>query len=152
MVRGRDETARVSVRAARVEVLIDEVVVAALHADDPEIEEGAGGVVLKLALQGHVEGPYEALPPAVGTGEQLRGTHVGESVDDGGRVVERLGQPDARSPRWDVDAPGAYELCVRAHDAAGSVQPTRPAWNRQGMANNAVQRISVIARSPSVSV
>lgn len=52
--------------------------------------------------------------------------------------------------RWEVDAPGVYELCVCAHDAGGNAQPVDPAWNRQGMANNAVQRVSVIARLPSV--
>jgi hypothetical protein len=39
--------------------------------------------------------------------------------------------------------PGEHELCCRARDAAGNVQPLEPAWNVGGYANNAVQRIAV---------
>ncbi|HEX2075920.1 MAG TPA: sulfite oxidase [Geodermatophilus sp.] len=42
---------------------------------------------------------------------------------------------------WDA-APGRYELVVRATDAEGG-QPLEPEWNRQGMANNLVQRVPV---------
>lgn len=48
--------------------------------------------------------------------------------------------------RWTVDAPGRYELCARATDAAGNVQPVEQAWNRQGMANNHAQRVPVVVR------
>ncbi len=40
-------------------------------------------------------------------------------------------------------APGDYELCCRARDAAGNVQPNEPAWNLDGYGNNAVQRVRV---------
>jgi DMSO/TMAO reductase YedYZ molybdopterin-dependent catalytic subunit len=39
-------------------------------------------------------------------------------------------------------APGRCELLVRAADEAGA-QPVAPEWNRQGMANNLVQRVVV---------
>jgi hypothetical protein len=38
--------------------------------------------------------------------------------------------------------PGAHQLTVRATDEGGS-QPTEQEWNRQGMANNLVQRVPV---------
>jgi sulfane dehydrogenase subunit SoxC len=43
---------------------------------------------------------------------------------------------------WNA-APGSYELCARASDAEGG-QPLEQPWNRQGMANNLVQRIGVL--------
>ena len=46
--------------------------------------------------------------------------------------------------RWEA-TPGNHELCSRATDAAGNVQPLRPAWNLKGYANNAVERISVVS-------
>jgi DMSO/TMAO reductase YedYZ molybdopterin-dependent catalytic subunit len=43
---------------------------------------------------------------------------------------------------WDAE-PGDHELCCRATDRAGEVQPLQPEWNRGGYANNAVQRLPV---------
>jgi DMSO/TMAO reductase YedYZ molybdopterin-dependent catalytic subunit len=43
---------------------------------------------------------------------------------------------------WEAE-PGEHELCCRAGDAAGNVQPLEPPWNLGGYKNNAVQRISV---------
>src|SRR5262249_10583976 len=43
---------------------------------------------------------------------------------------------------WDAAA-GENELCCRATDAAGNTQPSEPAWNLGGYANNAVQRVPV---------
>ena len=43
---------------------------------------------------------------------------------------------------WDAEA-GEYELCCRARDAEGNVQPLQPPWNVGGYANNAVQRVAV---------
>jgi DMSO/TMAO reductase YedYZ molybdopterin-dependent catalytic subunit len=40
-------------------------------------------------------------------------------------------------------APGRAELLARATDAAGDTQPVEQQWNRQGMANNLVQRVPV---------
>ena len=45
--------------------------------------------------------------------------------------------------RWDASRPGDYELCVRAADAAGNVQPLTQDWNLEGVMNNAVQRVNV---------
>jgi DMSO/TMAO reductase YedYZ molybdopterin-dependent catalytic subunit len=42
---------------------------------------------------------------------------------------------------WTAE-PGRHELLVRATDEQGS-QPVEPEWNRQGMANNLVQRVPV---------
>ena len=46
---------------------------------------------------------------------------------------------------WDA-GPGDHELCVRAADDSGAIQPLQPAWNAQGMANNGVQRVAVHVR------
>jgi sulfane dehydrogenase subunit SoxC len=69
---------------------------------------------------------------------------------DGGRQWRdaALEQPLARHAwcgwhsEWDA-SPGEHELCCRATDAAGNVQPTEPAWNLGGYCNNAVQRVHV---------
>jgi len=47
---------------------------------------------------------------------------------------------------WHAERPGHHELCVRATDAAGHVQPDEQRWNRQAMANNHVQRVPVFVR------
>jgi DMSO/TMAO reductase YedYZ molybdopterin-dependent catalytic subunit len=47
---------------------------------------------------------------------------------------------------WEA-APGAYELCCRATDAAGRVQPLDAEWNLGGYANNSVQRVPVTVRA-----
>ena len=47
---------------------------------------------------------------------------------------------------WDAQ-PGEHVLCSRATDAAGNAQPLDPAWNLKGYANNAVERIRVVAGS-----
>jgi DMSO/TMAO reductase YedYZ molybdopterin-dependent catalytic subunit len=43
---------------------------------------------------------------------------------------------------WDATA-GERELCCRASDAQGNVQPLEPEWNYGGFCNNAVQRVRV---------
>jgi len=47
------------------------------------------------------------------------------------------------SYRWDARRPGDYELCCRATDVTGEVQPLHPVWNLGGYAVNAVQRVLV---------
>jgi sulfane dehydrogenase subunit SoxC len=79
-----------------------------------------------------------------------------EVSTDGGRswVTARLG--DQVSPyawrewtyEWDATRTGDYELMVRATDGAGNVQPTEQNWNREGVQNNAVQRIRVAVTKP----
>jgi DMSO/TMAO reductase YedYZ molybdopterin-dependent catalytic subunit len=74
-----------------------------------------------------------------------------EVSDDGGAtwagaelLPGALGRWAWRSWRFDWDArPGERELCCRARDAAGNVQPLVPPWNLGGYANNAVQRVVV---------
>lgn len=45
---------------------------------------------------------------------------------------------------WDLREPGTYELCCRATDSAGNVQPLESPWNLGGYANNEVQRVPVV--------
>ena len=45
---------------------------------------------------------------------------------------------------WDASSPGEYQLCVRATDAAGNVQPVEQSWNLEGVENNSVQRVNVV--------
>jgi sulfane dehydrogenase subunit SoxC len=52
---------------------------------------------------------------------------------------------------WRAEA-GEYELCCRAADAAGNVQPLATTWNAQGMCNNAVQRVKVVVGTGVVPV
>ena len=47
---------------------------------------------------------------------------------------------------WQAAAPGQHEIWTRATDGAGNVQPVTQNWNRQGMANNHVQRVIVVVR------
>jgi DMSO/TMAO reductase YedYZ molybdopterin-dependent catalytic subunit len=77
-----------------------------------------------------------------------------EVSDDGGGTWHdaELGQEldvfEWRTWRWTWDArrSGRYELWVRATDVAGNVQPVEQVWNRQGMENNHVQRVTVVVR------
>jgi sulfane dehydrogenase subunit SoxC len=63
------------------------------------------------------------------------------------RLQERNGPHgwSAWSYEWDADEPGDYELCARATDSAGNVQPldSSEAWNQGGYGVNAVQRVPV---------
>jgi sulfane dehydrogenase subunit SoxC len=77
-------------------------------------------------------------------------TRVEVSTDGGSSWSEAsLAPPDADHPfawrawtfAWDA-APGTVELVVRASDERGA-QPVEQEWNRQGMANNLVQRVPV---------
>jgi DMSO/TMAO reductase YedYZ molybdopterin-dependent catalytic subunit len=73
-----------------------------------------------------------------------------EVSTDGG-TVWRAADLDPDAGRWawrswsiDWDAvTGEYELCCRARDATGRVQPHEPRWNVGGYANNAVHRVPV---------
>lgn len=75
---------------------------------------------------------------------------------DGGRSWSAAGLEDAPSPyawrrwtaRWDATRPGEYELCARASDSAGNVQPLEQSWNLEGVQNNAVQRVRVVVGAP----
>ncbi|HET7466875.1 MAG TPA: sulfite oxidase [Candidatus Dormibacteraeota bacterium] len=71
---------------------------------------------------------------------------------DGGRTWVPTELGPAASPfawrGWKCEwtaTPGSHELCVRAADAAGNVQPDGPNWNLEGVQNNAIQRVAVIA-------
>ena len=45
---------------------------------------------------------------------------------------------------WDASVPGRYELCCRAQDEAGNVQPLEQHWTAHGMGNNVVHRVPVL--------
>jgi len=47
---------------------------------------------------------------------------------------------------WLAGSPGTAEIVCRATDATGESQPVEQSWNRQGMANNSVQRVHVEVR------
>lgn len=47
---------------------------------------------------------------------------------------------------WNADTAGITELCCRATDELGNRQPVDQPWNRQGMANNMIQRVPVFVR------
>ena len=75
-----------------------------------------------------------------------------ELSDDGGATWSPASLEAPLSPYawrrwrfgWDATRPGEYELCVRATDEAGNVQPVDPNWNLEGVQNNAVQRVVVV--------
>jgi DMSO/TMAO reductase YedYZ molybdopterin-dependent catalytic subunit len=78
-------------------------------------------------------------------------TRVEVSSDDGATWADaELAPADPAHPYawrawtlpWSAE-PGTYAFLVRATDAAGGTQPTEAPWNRQGMANNLVQRVPV---------
>jgi DMSO/TMAO reductase YedYZ molybdopterin-dependent catalytic subunit len=75
-------------------------------------------------------------------------TDGGETWADADVHREGLGRWAWRSWRFVWDAtPGEYELCSRARDAAGNVQPLASPWNTGGYGNNAVQRVAVTVTS-----
>jgi sulfane dehydrogenase subunit SoxC len=71
----------------------------------------------------------------------------GETWGEAELGADSLGRWAWRSWRFEWDAaPGEYELCCRARDSAGNVQPLDAPWNVGGYANNAIQRIPVTVR------
>ena len=71
-------------------------------------------------------------------------TDGGENWAEAELEPDSLGQWAWRRWRFVWDAkPGEFELCCRARDVAGNVQPLEPPWNLGGYANSAVQRVAV---------
>lgn len=75
------------------------------------------------------------------------------SVDGGTSWAEAKLSADPVSPyawrSWTFDweaSPGEYELCCRARDGSGRIQPVEADWNLHGFANNTVQRVPVTVR------
>jgi DMSO/TMAO reductase YedYZ molybdopterin-dependent catalytic subunit len=71
------------------------------------------------------------------------------SVDGGGNWEDAvLDEPTGEfgwrlwTYRWHAE-PGEHELCSRATDEAGNVQPSEASWNYGGYINNSVQRVPV---------
>jgi DMSO/TMAO reductase YedYZ molybdopterin-dependent catalytic subunit len=72
---------------------------------------------------------------------------------DGGATWHEAMLEEPPSPyawrRWTLEwdaGPGEHELCCRARDQAGNVQPFEPPWNFDGFCNNAVQRVRVVVQ------
>ncbi len=80
---------------------------------------------------------------------RARITAVEVSVNGGrtwapAEVGEPLGRYGWQPWRFHWEAtPGTYELCCRATDSSGHVQPLAQHWTARGMGNNAVQRVRV---------
>jgi DMSO/TMAO reductase YedYZ molybdopterin-dependent catalytic subunit len=72
------------------------------------------------------------------------------SADGGASWAEAsLGEPVSeyawRGWKYEWNAsPGEHELCCRASDTAGNIQPLTGEWNYDGFCNNAVQRVPVV--------
>lgn len=79
-------------------------------------------------------------------------TRVEVSTDGGARWTEAVLEEPAHRFAWQSwrcawrATPGPAELCCRATDATGTVQPVEQPWNRQGMGNNMAQRVPVHVR------
>jgi DMSO/TMAO reductase YedYZ molybdopterin-dependent catalytic subunit len=71
-------------------------------------------------------------------------TDGGETWGEAELMASSLGRWAWRSWSfaWNAE-PGEHELCCRARDKAGNVQPLDAPWNVGGYANNAVQRVPV---------
>ncbi|MBA3432556.1 MAG: sulfite oxidase [Actinobacteria bacterium] len=71
-------------------------------------------------------------------------TDGGEMWEEAKLEPDSLGRWAWRGWRyvWNAE-PGQHELCCRARDEAGNVQPLESPWNVGGYANNAVQRVAV---------
>jgi DMSO/TMAO reductase YedYZ molybdopterin-dependent catalytic subunit len=70
----------------------------------------------------------------------------GASWDDAA-LGDQAGERAWRGWSYEWDAPpGEHEICSRATDAAGNVQPVDPPWNLKGFANNGVERLRVTVR------
>src|SRR5437879_2072303 len=52
---------------------------------------------------------------------------------------------------WHAEAAGERELCVRATDGGGNVQPDQQSWNLEGVQNNAIQRVRVVVGAMNVT-
>ncbi|MDQ6693832.1 MAG: sulfite oxidase [Chloroflexota bacterium] len=78
-------------------------------------------------------------------------TGVDVSVDGGATwAPAEVGEPthdhswQLWSYVWDASSPGPSEICCRARDNEGNIQPVEQYWTARGMGNNSVQRIGVV--------
>ena len=83
-----------------------------------------------------------------GAVERVEFSSNGGSSWDDAELGETLGRYGWRSwsYEWEAQEPGEHELCTRATDVAGNVQPLEKgeAWNVGGYGVNVVQRVSVV--------
>jgi DMSO/TMAO reductase YedYZ molybdopterin-dependent catalytic subunit len=78
-------------------------------------------------------------------------TRVDVSTDGGGSWEPAQLDPPASSHswqrwryRWQPSTPGPHELCCRAQDSDGNVQPLDQHWTARGMGNNMIHRVRVL--------
>jgi hypothetical protein len=77
-------------------------------------------------------------------------TRVEVSCDGGDSWADATVEPAVGPWAWArfrhewASEPGVYQLLARATDATGDTQPVDQPWNRQGMANNMTQRVTVV--------
>jgi DMSO/TMAO reductase YedYZ molybdopterin-dependent catalytic subunit len=83
--------------------------------------------------------PVELVEVSVDGGRSWQDAELGEAVGEYGWAPWGF--------HWEDVRPGEYELCSRATDAAGNVQPVEPEWNYLGHGNNPVQRVPVTVRA-----
>ena len=122
-------------------------------ADPPARVDGAAGIsgLHDARPRGGRRAARADRPGVVGQRARER---VEVSTDAGGSWADAVLDPPIGRWAWrgwsyDWPAePGETELCCRATDATGDVQPVDQPWNRQGMANTMVQRIPVVVRRP----
>ena len=124
----------------------------------------AGRPIQKKAVRSSLKPPGD--PDLISRHRFLeRGTHVirGMAWSGHGRIVKvevstdglrtwrdadlgESGFPATWTPwqfSWRATTPGEHVIGSRATDATGNVQPLRPFWNVQGMAQNAVEPVAV---------
>jgi DMSO/TMAO reductase YedYZ molybdopterin-dependent catalytic subunit len=78
-------------------------------------------------------------------------TAVEVSVDGGATWARAEVEPAEAHPHawqsftytWNAAEPGTYDLCCRASDSAGNVQPLEQFWTARGMGNNMAHRVRV---------
>jgi DMSO/TMAO reductase YedYZ molybdopterin-dependent catalytic subunit len=74
------------------------------------------------------------------------------SADGGASWADATLEPPLSEAAWRgwtyewIAGEGDHEISSRATDAAGNTQPVEPEWNLKGYANNAVERLLVVAR------
>ena len=116
-------------------------------------------MLLPLASPSSSPATGSSFPAATACGRAWSGLapvdRVEVSTDGGGSWAPARLEPQPSPWAWagwsfDWDAaPGSYELCSRATDAAGNTQPAEAPWNTGGYANNALHRVAVTVRDPA---
>lgn len=92
----------------------------------------------RCPLQGRAWSGWGAIESVQVSTDGGRGWQEAELGEQGPALAWR-----SWSHTWQAEQPGDYELCCRAADKAGNLQPLEVPWNLGGYANNSVQRVPV---------